>query len=65
MYFTPKAGLLVRDPATKRPVPAEGQRVKSHEDYWVRRANDGDGTLGENPPAKKAGRRGPTLQTDK
>jgi hypothetical protein len=61
MYFTPKAGLIVRDPATKRPVPAEGQRVKSHNDYWVRRANDGDGTLGEIPATKRT--KGPASRT--
>lgn len=54
MHFTPKAGLIVRDPATMRPVPAEGQRVRSHTDYWVRRANDGDGTLADHPPESKA-----------
>jgi hypothetical protein len=64
MHFTPKAGLLVRDPATMRPVPAAGQRVKSHTDYWVRRANDGDGTLGEPPAEPKAAPR-PARSADK
>ena len=36
----PASGLVVRDPATKKPIPAEGARVQKCA-YWNRRLKDG------------------------
>ncbi|MBP2314903.1 DUF2635 domain-containing protein [Azospirillum soli] len=41
MFVKPKAGLLVRDPATGEPLPAVGREV-SQDQYWMRRLQDGD-----------------------
>lgn len=41
MFVTPKAGLLVRDPATGEPLPETGREV-SQDQYWMRRLQDGD-----------------------
>lgn len=37
----PKAGLLVRDPVTGTPLPAEGREVPRSQ-YWLRRIEDRD-----------------------
>lgn len=37
----PRAGVLVRDPYTLRPLPAEGAEVEQSP-YWLRRIDDGD-----------------------
>lgn len=36
-----RAGLIVRDPETRRPLAAEGEE-KPRETYWLRRLADGD-----------------------
>lgn len=41
MLVKPKSGLLVRDPHTKRPLPAEGAEVQPTT-WWVRRLANGD-----------------------
>ncbi len=41
MLIKPNPGKLVRDPATKIPVPANGLDVPDS-NYWRRRAQDGD-----------------------
>lgn len=41
MHVKPKAGLLVRDPANRGPLPASGRKVPQNE-YWMRRLRDGD-----------------------
>ncbi|HET6606743.1 MAG TPA: DUF2635 domain-containing protein [Rhodopila sp.] len=52
MYVIPKKGFTVRDPQTKRALPAEGKEVPNTF-YWVRRLRDGDVTIGT-PPVKSA-----------
>lgn len=42
----PKAGMIVRDPNSKKIVPAEGMKVKLDK-YWARRISDGDVVLKE------------------
>jgi hypothetical protein len=38
----PKPGLLVRDPLTREPLPAEGKEVSPDDVHWIRRLRDGD-----------------------
>lgn len=51
MFVKPKDGLVVRDPATKRALPAEGAEVPET-GYWMRRLRDGD--VVESTPAAPA-----------
>ncbi len=44
MFVKPKDGLPVRDPATKRHLPAEGKEVPETS-YWLRRLKCGDVVL--------------------
>lgn len=41
MFVKPKAGLIVRDPITKRPLLPEGREVPA-DGYWLRRLRSGD-----------------------
>jgi hypothetical protein len=41
MFVKPKAGVVVRDPVTREPLPASGREVPEN-DYWMRRLRDGD-----------------------
>ena len=41
MFVKPAPGLVVRDPVTKFPLPAEGREVQLSS-YWQRRLNSGD-----------------------
>ena len=41
MKLAPRMGMTVIDPATSRPLPADGADVEI-DSYWVRRLNDGD-----------------------
>jgi hypothetical protein len=41
MNVKPAAGLLVRDPVNREPLPASGREVPET-DYWMRRLRDGD-----------------------
>ena len=41
MFVKPKAGLLVRDPVSKEPLPESGREVPEN-DHWMRRLADGD-----------------------
>lgn len=52
LYVIPKDGLLVRDPKTAQPLPAEGAYKPRHS-YWLRRLRDGDVITGQPPKAKK------------
>lgn len=56
IYVIPAQGLVVRDPATRQPLPPEGD-WKPRDTYWERRLNDGDVKEVEPPaaarPAKK------------
>jgi hypothetical protein len=49
MLVYPKPGVLVRDPAKKDLLPADGRPVADDDLYWVRRIADGDVTT--EPPA--------------
>ena len=55
MFVKPAPGLLVRDPDTKFPLPAEGREVQPTS-YWTRRVACGDVELAEapaeNPPSE-------------
>ena len=50
-WFTPAEGLAVIDPHTHRAVPATGQWVRASDEFFLRRAQDGDGKLTDAPPA--------------
>ena len=41
MRVRPRAGVIVRDPETKQPVPASGRDVP-RSTYWMRQLLDGD-----------------------
>lgn len=41
MFVTPRAGLTVRDPVTKEPLPIAGAEVPPTS-YWQRRVKTGD-----------------------
>lgn len=41
MYLKPAPGLIVRDPNTRQPLPAEGREVQLT-DWWARRLRAGD-----------------------
>lgn len=49
MFVIPAPGVMVRDPDTKRHLPAEGAEVPET-GYWLRRVRDGDVILVQ--PAK-------------
>jgi hypothetical protein len=52
MYIIPVPGGLVRNPRTKRLVPAEGMEVSKLDILWAhKRLAHGDVTLGEAPKA--------------
>lgn len=38
----PVNGLMVIDPATSRALPPDGAEVRGHQEYWIRRLNEGD-----------------------
>lgn len=46
MFIKPASGMHVRDPATKRPLPAEGKEVRESS-FWLRRLADGDVVLAQ------------------
>lgn len=54
MYITPKAGLVVRNPATGEILPDAGAEIPPgpHKAYWLRRQLDGDVTLSLTVPAQ-------------
>lgn len=56
MYITPKAGLVVRNPATGEILPAMGAEIPPgpHKAYWLRRQLDGDVTINMSVPAQPA-----------
>jgi hypothetical protein len=49
VYVKPAAGLVVLDPLTAKPLPAEGAWV-ADATYWHRRLADGDVVLAAEPP---------------
>ena len=54
MYITPKAGLVVRNPATGEILPDAGAEIPPgpHKAFWLRRQLDGDVTLSLTVPAQ-------------
>lgn len=48
VFVKPAAGRNVRDPATKKHIPAEGIQVP-RSSYWLRRLRDGDVLAAEAP----------------
>ena len=66
MQLYPVPWRLVRDPATRRVVDAEGVTVNPHDPHWVRLLNDGDVTdvppAAEPSPKKKAAASGEEVQ---
>lgn len=46
MKLAPRSGMVVIDPATSKPLPADGVDVEMNS-YWVRRLQDGDVTEAE------------------
>ena len=54
MFVKPKAGLFVRDPATREPLPEAGREVPEDQ-YWMRRLADGDVVEAGPVPAPKKG----------
>lgn len=50
-FIKPKDGLIVRDPQTAEPLPADGAE-KPCTSYWLRRERDG--SVERVKPAKKA-----------
>ena len=49
-WFTPAEGLAVIDPHTNTAAPAAGKWVRANDEFYLRRAQDGDGTLTDAPP---------------
>lgn len=49
----PRTGVIVRDPDTRQPLDAKGER-KAMTSYWRRRLRDGDVQLVTEPAAPKA-----------
>ncbi len=41
IFLIPRPGYIVRDPETKKPLPADGIEVE-RSSYWVRRIQAGD-----------------------
>jgi len=42
LFVKPSPGLVIRDPATMKPLPTEGARVTGNLSYWLRRLAYGD-----------------------
>ncbi len=53
MFAKPKDGLVILDPHTLRPLPAEGAEVEESS-YWLRRLQDEDIVVVKKPPAAAA-----------
>lgn len=47
----PRAGLIIRHPETRQPLPEVGIQVEVVSPYWLRRASDGDVHIEEVPTA--------------
>jgi hypothetical protein len=62
MVVKPKAGLTVRHPMTKYPIPAEGAEVQPGV-YWTKRLRDGDVTIVDSPP-KHSDSSGPSSSSE-
>ena len=49
----PRAGMIVRDPVTYRPLAVEGEDKPRFNQYWQRRLRDGDVVPVETEPEDK------------
>ena len=49
MFIVPKAGILIRDPITKKRIPPDGAEVQIS-NFWNRRLRDGDITIHDQKP---------------
>lgn len=49
-WFVPAEGMAIPDPATHQVAPPKGMWVNGADEYWLRRALDGGGTLLDAPP---------------
>lgn len=67
MYITPKAGLVVRNPATGEILPDAGAEIPPgpHKTYWLRRQLDGDVTISLTAPAQPAKSKASTSEEGK
>lgn len=54
MKVVPVPGRAVRDPRNMQLLPAEGREVADGDPFWVRRVRDGDVTVAEVPPTRRA-----------
>jgi hypothetical protein len=52
MFIKPTPGLVVRDPVTRAPLPADGREVDPNENggHWLRELRDGSVFVAEPPP---------------
>lgn len=60
IFLVPRPGYIVRDPETKKPLPAEGMEVEKSS-YWVRRIQAGDVSIvviSKPKPARKTKKEG-------
>lgn len=51
IYVIPADNMIVRDPVTTHPIPAEGSEVP-RTSYWLRRLRDESVRLASKPPRK-------------
>ena len=67
MYITPKAGLVVRNPATGEVLPDAGAEIPPgpHKAYWLRRQLDGDVTISMTVPTQPAKNKASTSEEGK
>lgn len=63
MFVKPKEGVLLRDPATQQPLPAEGANVPDTS-FWHRRVRDGDVTIAEPPAEEKPAQEAPAAAVE-
>ena len=67
MYITPKAGMVVRNPATGEILPATGAEIPPgpHKAYWLRRQLDGDVMISMTVSSQPAKNKASTSEEDK
>ena len=65
VFVRPRTGLIVRDPVTREPLPADGADV-SRSPYWLRRLRAGDivPATKASPAKDKAGTKAAGAKTD-
>lgn len=65
VFVRPRTGLIVRDPITREPLPADGAKVP-RTPYWLRRLRAGDivPAAKASPPKDKASPKATGTKTD-